>query len=74
MSRTPFGTRHTKGITLKAAESEEKEDELDSLIQQTLDQQEESAQLTERLAKTIANTEDVAMASTNTLNAQGGIS
>jgi methyl-accepting chemotaxis protein len=56
---------------LKAAEVEAKQDDLDSLIQQTLDQQEESAKLSERLAKTVSNTENIAVASTNKLNAQG---
>jgi chromosome segregation ATPase len=56
---------------LKAAEVEVKQDDLDSLIQQTLDQQEESAKLSERLAKTISNTENIAIASTSKLNSQG---
>jgi hypothetical protein len=72
MSRPPFTTTRTRGITLTAAQSEEKQDDLDFLIQQTLNQQEESAFLSERLVKTIANTEDIAMESTNMLNSQGG--
>ena len=51
----------------------EKLDELDLIIQQTVDQVEDTAQLSQNIAKRVAETENIAANSLNTLHKQGGI-
>jgi hypothetical protein len=71
MEKPPFVSG--KGISLGINKFGKPQDELDSLIAQTLEQQENSILLTERIAKRVAETEDIATDSAHRLNNQGGI-
>jgi hypothetical protein len=71
MGKIPFASG--KGITLGSSKFGQPKDELDLLIAQTLEQQESSAFISDRLAKRVAETEDIATASAQRLNEQGGI-
>ena len=51
--------------------SEDRKDELDEIIKQSVEQVEETAALSERIAKKVAETEQIANESLNTLNTQG---
>jgi hypothetical protein len=52
---------------------EERDDFLDTLIKETLEQQEETSELTNRIAERVAQTEQIAADGLNQLNAQGGL-